>query len=46
MTALPIPLGLAASFDDGLVNEMGAQIRGEMVAVGQKMAKALFAKKC
>ncbi len=39
-TTYPIPLGLAASFDDGLVNEMGGQIRSEMVATGQKMALA------
>lgn len=39
-TTYPIPLGLAASFDDGLVGEMGAQIRSEMVAAGQRMALA------
>lgn len=39
-TTYPIPLGLAASFDDGLVHEMASQIRSEMVASGQKMALA------
>lgn len=36
----PIPLGLAASFDDDLVGEMGTQIREEMIAAGQRMALA------
>lgn len=39
-TTYPIPIGLAASFDDEIVGKMGNQIRREMLAVGQKMALA------
>lgn len=39
-TTYPIPLGLAASWDAEKVEEMGIQIRREMVACGQRMALA------
>lgn len=39
-TTYPIPLGLAASFDEKSVHQMGEQLRKEMVATGQKMALA------
>lgn len=39
-TTYPIPLGLAASWDVEKVEEMGIQIRREMVACGQRMALA------
>ncbi len=39
-TVYPIPLGLAASFDDALVHKMTSEIRREMTACGQKLALA------
>lgn len=39
-TTYPIPIGLAASWDTENVHQMGAQIRKEMTASGQRMALA------